>query len=56
MNKRLNYRKLLKQWMQYYSLSAEKAKSMFEVIRQRLRDPTGKSDQKGGGDDETNVE
>lgn len=37
MDKRLNYRKLLAQWMQFYTLPAELSKKMFASIWMRLQ-------------------
>ena len=56
MDKRLNYRKLLKKWMQFYSLPAEISKKMFMAIWTRLQAPIGKSGKKGEGNNETLVE
>lgn len=52
MDKRLNYRKLLKQWMEFYSLSAEASKKMFATIWMCLQASIGKSDKEGVKDND----
>ena len=37
MNKRLNYRKLLENWMEFYSMTTELSKKMFATIWMRLQ-------------------
>ena len=53
MKKRLNYRALLKNWMQFYSLTAEAAEKMFSSIWTRVQASIKKPEEK---DDETHVE
>ena len=47
MKRRLNYRTLLKNWMQFYSLTTETANKMFASIWIRVQDSIGKNDEKG---------
>ena len=61
MDKRLNYRKLLNHWMQFYSLSAETSKKMFAAIWARMQAsighmPCGKTGKEGVMNHETYVE
>lgn len=56
MDKRLNYRKLLKDWMQYYNLPAGISKRMFAAIWTRLQVLMGNLDEKGAETDETYME
>ena len=56
MNKRMNYRKLLKNWMQFYSLPAEASKKMFAAIWARIQASRGKTGKEGAENNETHVE
>ena len=56
MDKRLNYRKLLKNWMQHYTLPAGISKRMFTAIWTRLQALMGNPDEKGAETDETHME
>ena len=56
MDKRLDYRKLLQNWMQFYHLTAGTAKKMFTSIWTRLQASKEKSDDKGADQNETHVE
>lgn len=47
MKKRLNYRKLLINWMEFYSLTAEAAEKMFSSIWTRVQESIGKNGEKG---------
>lgn len=47
MRNRLNYRELLKNWMQFYSLTADAAKKMFASIWMRMQTPKELSSGKG---------
>ena len=47
MSKRLNYGKLMKKWMQFYSMTAELSQKMFAAIWARLQvTNTRRGDQK----------
>lgn len=56
MDKRLNYRKLLENWMQYYHLPPETAKKMFETIWLRLQASKEKTGDKGADHNAENME
>lgn len=56
MDKRFNYRKLLTQWMQFYSLPAGISKRMFNAIWIRLQAFMGNPEEKGADNNETHVE
>ncbi|MCH5182987.1 MAG: hypothetical protein J1E00_02330 [Oscillospiraceae bacterium] len=47
MGKRLQYRDLLKNWMQFYSITAETAKKMFASIWARTQAAKEKTSEKG---------
>ena len=56
MDKRLNYRKLMQQWMQFYSLPVEVSRRMYAAIRKRLQALTGEPDEEGEGKHESHME
>ena len=56
MDKRLNYRKLLENWMQYYKLTAEGAKKMFASIWMLLQSSKEATDEKGADQNAENME
>lgn len=56
MEKRLNYRKLLENWMLYYHLPPETAEKMFEMIWTRAQASKEKTGDKGAGQNEANME
>lgn len=56
MEKRLNYRKLLENWMLYYHLPEETAKKMFETIWMRLQSSKEITDDKGADQHAENME
>lgn len=56
MNRRMNYRKLLTQWMQFYSLPAGISKKMFNAIWIRLQALIGEPDKEGADHNETHME
>ncbi|MCH5182907.1 MAG: hypothetical protein J1E00_01905 [Oscillospiraceae bacterium] len=56
MDKRLNYRNLLENWMQYYKLTAEAAKKMFASIWIRVQVSKEVSDDKGADQNAENME
>lgn len=47
MKKRLNYRKLLKDWMQHYDMTDELSKSLFIIIWTKMQISRAKTKQKG---------
>ena len=56
MDKHLNYRKLLENWMQYYKLTAEAAKKMFASIWMHLQSSKETTDDKGADQHAENME
>ena len=56
MNDRLDYRELLKNWMQYYSIPAEISKKMFASIWARVQDAKRRTDEIGERTDGTYLE
>lgn len=47
MKERLNYQKLLQDWMQFYSMTAERSKAVFASIWKRMQQPKCKTERKG---------
>ena len=56
MSNRLNYRKLLTNWMQYYDLPAEEADKLFASIWTRLQASKEKTDDIGADQDAETME
>ncbi len=54
MKKRLNYRKLLRSWMQFYEMSAEMSKKVLASILARLQNQ--KINENGGNANEVHME
>lgn len=48
MIKNLDYRKLIRNWMQFYEMTAERSKKMFVSILVRMQDAREKRTEKGG--------
>lgn len=48
MNKKLDYRKLMRNWMQFYAITVERSKKMFVSILERIQDTKEKKNEKGG--------
>ena len=54
MQKRLNYRQLMKDWMRYYTLPPDRAQALYAAVRARIR---GLEDgEKGGKQDGDHME
>lgn len=56
MDKRLDYRKLMQQWMQFYSLPVEVSKRMYAAIWKRLQALMGEPDEEGVSEHESRME
>lgn len=56
MGKRLDYRKLMEQWMQYYSPPPETTEKIFAAIWDRLQKLKEFPEEKGVNPDETHVD
>ncbi len=56
MNKKLDYRKLIQNWMQFYEMTAERTKKMFVSILVRMQETREKKIEKGGEIHGTQVE
>ena len=47
MKERLNYQKLLQDWMRFYSMTTERSKAMFASIWKRMQQTKCKTERKG---------
>ena len=56
MNKAPDYRQLIRSWMQFYQITAERSKKMFVSILVRVQESREKKNERGGDKNGTHVE